>query len=79
MISQVTLINSENKSIQINSININTCVLLQTPSSYYFYKLNRIKLKKYFIDTFVSFYLRLVWRGKAYRVRFFKKKKKIYF
>lgn len=32
-----------------------------------------IKLKKYFAHTFVIFFLRIMWRGKAYRVRFFKK------
>lgn len=79
MISQIILVNFENKNIQINSINASTCVIMQTPSSYYFHKLSKIKLKKYFVNTFVSFYLRLVWRGKAYRVRFFKKKKKFTF
>lgn len=35
-----------------------------------------IKLKKYFAHTFVIFFLRIMWRGKAYRVRFFKKHSK---
>ncbi len=31
------------------------------------------KVKKYFSQSFVTFFIRILWRGKAYRVRFFKK------
>lgn len=34
------------------------------------------KIKKYFAHSFVTFFIRILWRGKAYRVRFFKKYKK---
>lgn len=30
-------------------------------------------LKQYFVYTFITFYVRIIWRGKAYRVRLFKK------
>lgn len=35
-------------------------------------KYNKI-LKHYYTYTFITFYLRIIWRGKAYRVRLFKK------
>ncbi len=34
---------------------------------------------KYYISTFVYFFSRIIWRGKAYRVRFFKKSNKFTF
>jgi hypothetical protein len=36
-------------------------------------------IKNYFLYTYISFFLRIVWRGKAYRIRLFKKKKKFTF
>jgi hypothetical protein len=36
-------------------------------------------INNYFIKTFIIFYFRLIWRGKAYRVRFFKKFNKFTF
>lgn len=38
-----------------------------------------LKYKKYFINTYVIFYFRIIWRGKAFRVRFFKKSNKFTF
>jgi len=33
----------------------------------------------FFIETFILYFLKLIWRGKAYRIRFFKKFSKITF
>ena len=51
-----------------------------------FFIINLIKLKKndllfknYFVASFVRFYFRIIWRGKAYRVRYFKKSNKFTF
>jgi hypothetical protein len=33
-------------------------------------------IKKYFAHSYVIFYVKIMWRGKAYRVRFFKKNSK---
>ena len=34
-------------------------------------------LKRYYSYTFITFFLRFIWRGKAYRVRLFKKNTKL--
>ena len=78
MISQLIVRNTE-KSIQINTINNLTCVVLETVTPLYFNIKYKKRLKFFFRETFVSFYLRLIWRGKAYRVRFFKKSQKFTF
>lgn len=35
--------------------------------------------KKYYTYTFITYYLKIIWRGKAYRVRLFKKSSKFTF
>ena len=35
--------------------------------------------KNYFVYTFIIYFIRIIWRGKAYRVRFFKKSAKFTF
>lgn len=37
------------------------------------------KLKKFFAHSYIIYFLKIVWRGKAFRVRFFKKSKKFTF
>jgi hypothetical protein len=46
-----------------------------------FYKLKILEklLKTYFVITFTTFYFRIIWRGKAYRVRYFRGNNKFTF
>ncbi len=57
---------------------INNFIIFLLDFAYYPYtKKKFIKiLKDYYTYTFVTFYLRFIWRGKAYRVRLFKKNNK---
>ena len=78
MTSQITIKNSE-KTIQINQFNNATCIILETVTPFFFPNSRKKILKIFFVETFVSYYLRLIWRGKAYRIRFFKKSQKFTF
>ena len=75
MLSQVVVKNLQ-KNLQINQINNIYCVLLETVNPLYFNINKKKKLNFFFSQSYVSYYLRLIWRGKAYRIRFFKKNNK---
>jgi hypothetical protein len=64
-------------------LNINKKVIINKKiNNYNFFIINLKKAKitnkfiKYFINTFYTFYFRIIWRGKAYRVRYFKSNNK---
>jgi len=75
LIHQIILKNSE-KIIQLNQINNILFIIFYFKNHQYFKKKKYNNLKLFFRETFISFYLRFIWRGKAYRVRLFKKNKK---
>lgn len=74
-----TAIQSKEKVIKINRINNITVITfyIKTPQFFNIQKMKTLKL--FFRESFVSFYLRITWRGKAYRVRLFKKYNKFTF
>ena len=79
MASSIYLINNYNERLLIKKVNsIIACVLVNTESQY---TTNRFikKFNFYFSHTFLIFFLKIIWRGKAYRVRFFKKSLKFTF
>ena len=70
------LTNSQKDLILLKKINNFFFFLLNFTYKRYMGKHYYTILKKYYVYTFITFYLRIIWRGKAYRVRLFKKIKK---
>lgn len=67
------------ENIILKKVNNIYFFLLNYKEKYYKNRLKILKYKKYFINSYVIFYFRIIWRGKAYRVRFFKKNNKFTF
>lgn len=79
MIKNVTVVLRGNNPLCINWVRSTTVLI---PNSYNFLRqVNTYTklLKNFYSDSFVSYYLKLTWRGKAYRVRLFKKSSKFTF
>lgn len=79
--NKIICICEKNLLIKIRLV-YNSLFLIITPVTYnmdaYFFK--HIKfIYKYWYGTYNFYWLRMVWRGKAYRVRFKKKKRKLLF
>jgi len=70
------LININDDLIIIKKINNFFFFLFNFTNKHFSEKKYNDILKKYFVYTFITFYLRIIWRGKAYRVRLFKKSNK---
>lgn len=73
-------INIKNNKININKLYsfyyiFKDFYINQPNNNYNFLK----KFKIYYQNTFIYFFLHLIWKGKAYRVRFFKKSQKFTF
>lgn len=74
------------KSIKIYNNNLEKIVLKQVNNIFFavlnynqnFYKTNFTieKYENYFSNSFVIYFLRIIWKGKAFRVRYFKKNNK---
>ncbi len=79
MLESLSIQNQFNEYFKIKQINNIYFLLLNYKQKNYTQKSLIIKYKKYFINTFLIFYYRIIWRGKAYRVRFFKKFNKFTF
>ncbi len=76
LLETIKVTNFYKDTIYLKKINnIIVFVLDHTFRVYSLYKKFK-KIKKYFSQSFITFYIRILWRGKAYRVRFFKKYKK---
>lgn len=75
-----TIIKFEKQPVSLLILN-NVFILKFKETIYnnHFYKKGYDILLKYFIECFILFYVHVVWRGKAFRVRFFKKKRKYVF
>ena len=69
----------KNENIQLKKINNITIVLLNYLTVNYISKQKIFLFKNYYTYTFVLYCLRIIWRGKAYRVRLFKKSCKFTF
>ncbi len=78
MLKTIKLILNNSEKFYVKQIN-NILFFKLNYKSYYINTVNSNKLKKFFSDTFITFFLRITWRGKAYRVRFFKNYNKFTF
>lgn len=76
MLHTSTLINLQKDIIMLKRINNFFIFLFNFTNKHYVKKKYSDILKKYYTYTFITFYLRIIWRGKAYRVRLFKKNQK---
>lgn len=70
---------NKNKFINVNFCNNVTLIGLSLINSYYLDKKKKKTFKNFYISSFITYYLRFIWRGKAFRIRFFKKSNKITF
>lgn len=76
LLETIKISNNVNDVVYLKKINnIIVFILDHTFRNYSLIKKFK-KIKKYFSQSFVTFFIRILWRGKAYRVRFFKKYKK---
>ena len=67
------------KFVNLTKVNNIIVFILNFKENYTINKNYFTMYKKYYIQTYVIFYFRMIWRGKAYRVRFFKKSNKFTF
>lgn len=67
------------ESLWLKKINNFIILVLNSGGHCYTQKKFIKKLQHFFTYTFLMYYLRIVWRGKAYRIRFFKKSNKFTF
>ncbi len=79
MIETISIQTEFYEKVILTKINNIIVFMLNYRQKYYKNKVSCYKLKKYFIHTYVIFFFRIIWRGKAYRVRFFKKYNKFTF
>lgn len=79
MLESYSIQNKFYENFKIKQINNIFFIILNYQEKHYKNTKFVKKYKKYFIHTFVIFYYRIIWRGKAYRVRFFKKYNKFTF
>ena len=79
MFKSVKFINVYNEQIILKNFNnitiFITNFILNHYKNFFFIK----KFNLFFINSFIYYYLKIVWRGKAYRIRFFKKSCKFTF
>lgn len=79
MIESIYVQNSYYENFVVKKINNIFFFLLNYKEKNFNNHTKVLKYKKYFINTYVIFYFRIIWRGKAFRVRFFKKYNKFTF
>lgn len=77
MLKTIKVHNKNNEFLLLKKINDIVCFVKTT--NFYGDKLKAKIFKNYFKESFLYFFSRIIWRGKAYRVRFFKKNKKFTF
>lgn len=76
MLKTIKILNKNIEKIVLKKINNISFILLNYNQN--FYKNNYIinKYENYFSNSFIIYFLRIIWRGKAFRVRYFKKNNK---
>lgn len=79
MLKTINLINNYNEQIILKKINYINIFINNFKLIHYKNHLNFNKFNLFFINTFIYYFLKLIWRGKAYRIRFFKKSNKFTF
>lgn len=76
MLQTIKLLNNYIEKINLKKINNIFFILLNYNQKFY-KNVNVIeKYEDYFSNTFIIYFLRIIWRGKAFRVRYFKKNNK---
>lgn len=79
MLITIRLLDTLSNKLVLKKINNFIVIMLGSGSHIYtIYKYWKL-WKNYFVYTFIIYFIRIVWRGKAYRVRFFKKSSKFTF
>lgn len=76
MLETLKLLTKFNELIIIKKINNFKIFLLNYNNHTYTYNKYYSIINNYYIYTFIFFFFHIMWRGKAYRVRFFKKSNK---
>ncbi len=79
MLITIKVINEFYETVWLKKLNNFLILILDKGSHCYSKSFFFKKLKHFFAYTFLMYYLRIVWRGKAYRVRFFKTSNKFTF
>lgn len=79
MLKTVKLQDNQYNDLIIKQIKNFLFICFNHGSHIYAFNKYKVLLYNYYTYTFIIYYLRIVWRGKAYRVRFFKKSNKFTF
>ena len=79
MLKSITIWTKNSERIVLKKINNISFFLLNYQQKFCYDNLIIWKYKKYFINTYLIYFLRILWRGKAFRIRFFKKSNKFTF
>lgn len=76
MLQTIKILNKNIEKVVLKKINNISFMVLNYNQN--FYKNNYIieKYENYFSNSFIIYFLRIIWRGKAFRVRYFKKHNK---
>lgn len=79
MLESLNIYSPHYERIVIKKINNIVFFLLNYSQSFCFNNVTISKFKNFFVHSYIIFFLKLVWRGKAYRIRYFKKNNKFTF
>lgn len=76
MLQTIKLINKNIEKFNLKKINNIFFILLNYNQNFYKNTKTIINYENYFSNSFIIYFLRIIWRGKAFRVRYFKKNNK---
>jgi hypothetical protein len=79
VLQSITIYSLHFERVVIKKINNITFFLLNYSQSFCHNNIIISKFKNFFVHSYIIFFLKLVWRGKAYRIRYFKKSNKFTF
>lgn len=79
MLESITVYSSNFEKIVFKKINNISFFLLNYKQNLFKEQYSIKKLKLFFIHSYVIYFLRIIWRGKAFRIRYFKKSNKFTF
>lgn len=79
MIKSLFIKTKDKKKIIFKNINNINFFVLNYKQSFYKNNTTIEKFKAFFAHSYIYFFLRIIWRGKAFRVRYFKTKSKFTF
>jgi hypothetical protein len=79
MLQSIIILTKYSERIVLKKINNIEFFLLNYKQNFCFENTIITKFKNFFIHTYLIYFLRIIWRGKAFRIRFFKKSNKFTF